>query len=103
MIHAWILVCLFMQAQVAQPTVPPEVLTLLKSGVDAENRRDLDQAIAEFRRAATLAPSAGIVFFRLGDAYMKKRDYASAIPPLKRAAELSPALLPFVNCWGTRF
>jgi hypothetical protein len=44
------LVCLFMQAQTAQPTVPPEVLTLLNSGVDAENRRDLDQAIAEFRQ-----------------------------------------------------
>jgi hypothetical protein len=52
MIHAWILVSLFMQAQTAQPTVPPEVLTLLQSGVDAENRRDLDQAIAAFRQAA---------------------------------------------------
>ncbi len=100
MIHAWILVCLFMQAQTAQPTVPPEVLTLLKSGVDAENRRDLDQAIADFRRAANLAPSAGIVFFRLGDAYMKKRDYASAIPPLKRAAELSPDSAPVHQLLG---
>ena len=100
MIHAWILVCLFMQAQTAQPTVPPEVLTLLNSGVDAENRRDLDQAIAEFRQAANLAPSAGVVFFRLGDAYMKKRDYASAIPPLKRAAELSPDSAPVHQLLG---
>ncbi len=80
--------------------MPSEVLTLLQSGVDAENRRDLDQAIAEFRQAADLAPSAGVVFFRLGDAYMKKRDYASAIPPLKRAAELSPDSAPVHQLLG---
>jgi len=90
MIHALLWVCLFMQLQSAEPPVPPEALALLQSGLDAENRRDLDQAIASFRKAADLAPSAGIVFLRLGDAYMKKRDYAAAIPPLNRAAELSP-------------
>jgi tetratricopeptide (TPR) repeat protein len=30
------------------------------------------------------------VFFRLGDAYMRKGDYVDAIPPLKHAAELNP-------------
>jgi tetratricopeptide (TPR) repeat protein len=91
MIHALLWVCLFMQIQSAEPpAVPPEALALLQSGLDAENRRDLDQAVASFRKAADLAPSAGIVFLRLGDAYMKKRDYAAAIPALNRAAELSP-------------
>jgi tetratricopeptide (TPR) repeat protein len=100
MIHAFLWVCLMMQTQSAEPLVQPEALTLLQSGVDAENRRDLDQAIAAFRKAADLAPSAGIVFFRLGDAYMRKRDYAEAIPPLKRAAELSPASLPVHQLLG---
>jgi tetratricopeptide (TPR) repeat protein len=90
MIHALLWVCLLLQTQSAEPPVPPEALTLLQSGVDAENRSDIDQAIADFRKAAELAPTAGIVFLRLGDAYMRKRDYAAAIPPLKRAAELSP-------------
>jgi tetratricopeptide (TPR) repeat protein len=90
MIHALLCVCLFMQMQSAEPSVPPEALALLQSGLDAENQRDLDQAIASFRKAADLAPSAGIVFLRLGDAYMKKRDYAAAIPALNRAAELNP-------------
>jgi tetratricopeptide (TPR) repeat protein len=90
MIHGLLWVCLLMQTQSTEPTVPPEVLTLLQSGLDAENRRDLDQAIAAFRKAADLAPSASIAFLRLGEVYMKKRDYAAAIPPLNRAAELSP-------------
>jgi tetratricopeptide (TPR) repeat protein len=92
MIHALLLLSMFMQA--AEPSAPPDVHTLLQSGLDAENRGDLDQAIAAFRKAADLAPSDGIAFFRLGDAYMKKRDYAAAIRPLERAAELSPDSLP---------
>jgi len=100
MIHALLWVCLLMQAQSAEPTMPPEALSLLQSGVDAENRRDLDQAIAAFRKAAELAPSSGIIFLRLGDAYMKKHDYAAAIAPLKRAAELSPDSLPVHQLLG---
>lgn len=90
MIHGLLWVCLLAQTQSAEPPMAPELLTLLESAQDAENRRDFDQAIAEFRKATDLAPSVGIVFFRLGEAYMKKRDYAGAIPPLNRAAELSP-------------
>lgn len=100
MIHALLLVFLFTQTQSAEPAIPPEVLTLLQSGLDAENHNDLDQAVAAFRKAADLAPSAGIVFFRLGDAYMKKHDYAGAIAPLKRAAELSPDSPPVHQLLG---
>jgi tetratricopeptide (TPR) repeat protein len=90
MIHALLWMCLLLPPQSAEPSVSAEVLTLLQAGTDAENRSDFDQAIAAFRKAANLDPSAGIVFFKLGDAYMKKRDYAGAISPLQRAAELSP-------------
>jgi tetratricopeptide (TPR) repeat protein len=99
MIHALLWIGLFLTQSASAP-VPPEALTLLQSGIDAENHRDLDQAIVAFRKATELAPSSTIAFFRLGDAYMKKLDYAAAIAPLKRAAELSPDSLPVHQLLG---
>jgi tetratricopeptide (TPR) repeat protein len=90
MMHALLWMCLLLPPQSAEPAVPPDARPLLESGIDAENRGAFDQAVAAFRKAADLAPGSAIVFFRLGDAYMKEHDYAAAIPPLKRAAELSP-------------
>src|SRR6202046_591349 len=90
MIYALLCMCLLLPPQSAEPSVPPDALPLLQSGVDAENRGALDQAVAAFRKAADLAPDSAIVLLPLGEAYMKKRDYAAAIPPLKHAAELSP-------------
>ncbi len=100
MSHTLLLICFFLQMQVSEPSMSPEERTILQSGVDAEKQGDLDQAIAAFRKAADLAPSHPLPFFRLGDAYMKKRDYAAAIPPLKRAAELSPDSLPVHQLLG---
>jgi tetratricopeptide (TPR) repeat protein len=90
MMHALVWVSLLLQTQSAAPAVPPEAASLLQSGVQAENSNDLDAAITAFHKAADLAPSSAIVFFRLGDAYMRKADYVDAIPPLKHAAELNP-------------
>jgi O-antigen biosynthesis protein len=90
MIHALLWMCLLLPPQSAEPSVPPDALPLLQSGIEAENRGALDAAVVSFRKAAELAPNSAIVFLRLGDAYMKEHDYASAIPPLKHAAELSP-------------
>lgn len=90
MIYVLILFCALWQEPLAQNSLTPEVRTLLQSGIDAENRNDLDAAISAFRKATEMAPTAAIAFLRLGDACMKKRDYAAAIPPLKRAAELDP-------------
>jgi tetratricopeptide (TPR) repeat protein len=90
MIHSLLWICLWFQTQSATPSMPPEALALMQSGIQAENSRDLDTAIADFHKAAEIAPSSAVVFFRLGDAYMKKGDYADAILPLKRAAELDP-------------
>jgi tetratricopeptide (TPR) repeat protein len=90
MIHALLWMCLLLPPQSAEPSVPPDALPLLQSGIDAENRGAFDQAVAAFQKAAELAPSSAIVFLRLGDAYMKEHDYSAAIPPLQHAAELSP-------------
>src|ERR1700739_1684464 len=100
MIQSLLWVCLLLQTQAATPAVSPEALALLQSGVKAENLHDLDDAIGAFRKAAELAPSSGIVFFRLGDAYMKKGDYGAAIPPLKRASELNSESLPVHHLLG---
>ena len=100
MIHVLLLAFFLTQAKSAAPNVPPEVVTLMQSGVDAENRGDLDQAIAAFRKASDLAPSDADVFFGLGEAYMKKHDYVAAIPPLRRASELTPDSLPVHQSLG---
>jgi len=90
MIHALLWMCLLLPPQSPEPSVPPDALPLLQSGIDAENRGAFDQAVDAFRKAAELAPNSAIIFLRLGDTYMKERDYVAAIPPLKHAAELSP-------------
>jgi tetratricopeptide (TPR) repeat protein len=77
-------------AQASDVPVSTEAAALLQSGVDAETRGELDQAISNFQKAAELAPSSSVALLRLGDAYMRKHDFASAIPPLKHAADLSP-------------
>jgi tetratricopeptide (TPR) repeat protein len=100
MIHLFLWLCLSLPGQSTTPEIPPEAMTLVQSGIDAENRHDLDGAIVAFRKASGLAPSSGLVFLRLGNAYIKKRDYAAAIPPLKRAAELNPDSPPVHQLLG---
>jgi tetratricopeptide (TPR) repeat protein len=94
MIHALLAAALLLQPQASTPDLPPEAAALVRSGIEAENHRDLDAAVAAFRKATEAAPSAPVAFFKLGEAYMNKRDYAAAIPPLKRAVELRPDALP---------
>jgi len=89
-IHAVLLMHLLLPAQVAASQISPEAARLMQSGTDAQNKDDLDNAIADLRKAADASPSSFVVLVKLADAYMRKQDYGAAIPPLKRAAELSP-------------
>jgi tetratricopeptide (TPR) repeat protein len=100
MIHVLLLACLFAQPKAVSPQATPEADALMQSGANAENRGDLDQAIAAFQRATDLAPSDGAAFFALGEAYMRKHDYVAAIPSLKRAAKLTPDSLPIHQSLG---
>ena len=99
-IQAVLLAHFLLPAQMAASQSPPEVEKLLESATDAENRGDLEQAIAGFRKAVELTPSSTLALLKLGDAYMKKQDYGAAIPPLKRAAELSPDSVPVHQLLG---
>lgn len=99
-IQAVLLAHFFMPAQIAASQSPPEAAKLLQSAADAESHGDLEQAIADFRKAVELTPSSAIALLKLGDAFMRKQDYGQAIPPLKRAAELSPDSLPVHRSLG---
>ncbi|SRR5579871_791149 len=99
-IQAVLLVRLLLPAQVAVSQISPEATALLQSGTEAQKKGDLDDAIADFRKAADASPSSSVVLLELADAYMRKQDYGAAIPPLKRAAELSPDSLPVHQLLG---
>jgi tetratricopeptide (TPR) repeat protein len=100
MIRVLLFLHLFLQPQAVAPQAADQAKVLLESGIDAENRNDLDRALVEFRKAAELDPSSSEVLLRLGDAYIKKHDAAEAIAPLKRASELSPGSIPIHQLLG---
>jgi tetratricopeptide (TPR) repeat protein len=100
MIQVLFFLNLLFQPQAVAPQAADQAKALLQTGIDAENRHDLDHALVEFRKAAELDPSSSEVLLRLGDAYMKKHDAAEAIAPLKRAAELSPDSVPIQQLLG---
>ncbi len=100
MIQALLFLHLFLQPQAVAPQAVDQAKALVQSGIDAENRHDLDHALIDFRKAAELDPSSSEVLLRLGDAYMKKHDAAEAIAPLKHAAALSPDSVPIHQLLG---
>jgi tetratricopeptide (TPR) repeat protein len=100
MIQVLLFLHLVLQSQAVASQAAAQAKALLQSGIDAENRHDIDRALVEFRKAAELDPSSSEVLLRIGDACMKKHDAAEAIPPLKRAAELSPESVPVQQLLG---
>jgi tetratricopeptide (TPR) repeat protein len=100
MIEVLLFLHLLLQSQAVAPQAADQAKVLLQSGIDAENRKDLDRALVEFRKASELDPSSSEVLLRLGDAYLKKHDAADAIPPLKRAAGLNPDSVPIQQLLG---
>jgi tetratricopeptide (TPR) repeat protein len=100
MIQVFLFLHLFLQPQAVAPQPAAQAKVLLQSGIDAENRHDLDRALVEFRKASELDPSSSEVLLRLGDAYLKKHDAADALPPLRRAAELNADSVPVQQLLG---
>jgi tetratricopeptide (TPR) repeat protein len=78
----------------AGQALSPEAAQHLQAGITAEQQRQPDIAITEFRRVTELEPSFAEGFVHLGQACMEKRDFASAIVPLKQALALDPELGP---------
>jgi tetratricopeptide (TPR) repeat protein len=88
MIHIVLLLALAWQ------TATPEALQHMQAGLEADKQRNLEVAIAEFRKVTELEPSLPAGFVNLGQAYMEKHDFGAAISPLKHALELSSDLIP---------
>lgn len=64
----------------------------IKAGISADQQGQHAAAIAEFQKAAELAPDFGPAFVDLGVAYMKVNRYADAVAPLEKAQRLDPAI-----------
>ncbi len=64
----------------------------IKAGISADQQGRPAAAIAEFKRAADLAPDFAPAFVDLGVAYMKENRYADAVAPLEKAQKLNPGI-----------
>ena len=78
----------------ASQTLSPEAAQHMQAGIAADQQRQFDVAIAEYRKVTELDPTYADGFVSLGQAYMEKRDYGSAIGPLKHALDVDPNLAP---------
>src|SRR5260370_39085063 len=83
---------LFLFAWLAGQAATSDAMRHVQAGLEARQQHNVEQEIAEFRKATEIDPSLSDAFVNLGAAYMEKRDYGVAIVPLKRALELSPDL-----------
>ncbi|MGB8522365.1 MAG: tetratricopeptide repeat protein [Candidatus Acidiferrales bacterium] len=79
----------------------PEVHSTLGSVYSATGK--YSEAIAELRRALTLAPNSDGVYRRLGVAYLASGNGAQAIEAFKKAIQLNPYYWSNQNALGTAY
>jgi tetratricopeptide (TPR) repeat protein len=72
----------------------PQAAEHMQAGIAADQQRQFDVAIREFKKVTELDPSFADGFISLGQAYMENGEYGSAIPPLKHVLETNPDSLP---------
>jgi tetratricopeptide (TPR) repeat protein len=77
----------------AWQSMSPEALQHLQAATEAENQKQFDKAVSEYKKVTELEPKLPNGYVRLGQAYMEKHDYGAAIAPLKHALELAPDLV----------
>jgi tetratricopeptide (TPR) repeat protein len=82
----------FLFAWLAAQAATSDAMRHVQAGLEARQQHNVEQEIAEFRKATELDPNLAEAFVNLGSAYMEKHDYGAATVPLKRALELSPDL-----------
>ena len=88
MIHAFLFLWLAAQA------ISSEAAGHLHAGVAADQEKQFDVAVGEFRKVTELEPAFADGFVSLGQVYLEKRDYPSAMAPLKRALQINGELVP---------
>jgi tetratricopeptide (TPR) repeat protein len=78
----------------------PQAAEHMQAGIAADQQRQFDVAIREFKKVTELDPSYADGFISLGQAYMENGDYGSAIAPLKHVLETNPDALPAQRLLG---
>ena len=91
MMHAAITV---LTLWLALQTTSPEATQHWNAAQHAEQQKQFDVAIKEYRTVTRLEPNFAGGFVNLGQAFMEQRDFSSALAPLKRALEIDSNLLP---------
>src|SRR5581483_7410463 len=84
--HGVLILCMVLQ------TVSSEGAQHMQAGVEAHRQKNLDAAIAEFRKATQTDPDLPEAFLDLGEEYMQTHDYGQAVVAFKRVLELRPDL-----------
>jgi tetratricopeptide (TPR) repeat protein len=90
----------FLLLYLAWQIASPQAAEHMQAGIAADQQRQFDVAVREFKQVTELDPSFADGFISLGQAYMENGDYGSAIPPLKHVLELNPDLLPAQQLLG---
>jgi len=89
----WVLL-LVPQVVFAQATLSPEVRQHLQAGLQAEQQRSFDAALAEFEKVVEIDPMLPVGHVKVGQAHIEQGEFAKAIDPLKKALELDGELVP---------
>src|ERR1700724_3564193 len=91
MMHAAITV---LTLWLALQTTSPEATQHWNAAQHAEQQKQFDVAIKEYRTVTRLEPNFAGGFVNLGQAFMEQRDFSSALVPLKHALEMDSNLIP---------
>ena len=78
----------------ATQTISPEATQHWNAARHAEEQKQFDLAVSEYRAVTQLEPAFADGFVSLGQAFMEKGEYGSAVAPLKHALEMDSNLLP---------
>lgn len=78
----------------AWQTMSPEASQHWNAAQRAEQQKQFDVAVQEYREVTRVEPAFAGGFVSLGQAYMEERDFAAAVVPLKHAVEIDSSLVP---------
>jgi tetratricopeptide (TPR) repeat protein len=93
MIHA-VMIRIVLSLWLALQTISPEATEHWNAARRAEEQKNFDIAVSEYRTVTKLEPAFAAGFVSLGQAFMEQGDYGSALAPLKHALEIDPSLVP---------
>jgi tetratricopeptide (TPR) repeat protein len=78
----------------ALQTISPDATQHWNAAHSAEQQKQFDVAVTEYRKVTELEPTFAPGFASLGQAFIEQHDFASALAPLKHALEIDPNLVP---------